>query len=65
MAEAIILVGLQGAGKTTYFMNHFASTHVHISRDIQSDADLMQQCFNSGRSFVLDNTNVTRAARAP
>lgn len=69
VAEAVIFVGLQGSGKTTYFANHFAGTHAHISRDVQQSADreiaLLRECLISGRSFVVDNTNATRAARGP
>ncbi len=69
MAEAIIFVGLQGSGKTTYFIDHFAATHEHVSRDVQQTAEremaLMRECLASGRSFVLDNTNATRKVRAP
>jgi predicted kinase len=69
MAEAIIFTGLQGSGKTTYFKDHFAATHEHVSRDIlgsaEREAALIRECFRSGRSFVLDNTNATRAVRAP
>jgi predicted kinase len=68
MAEAVIFVGLQGSGKTTYFLKHFAATHAHVSRDIQQTAEretaFIRECFRSGRSFVVDNTNTTRAARA-
>jgi predicted kinase len=68
MAEAIIFIGLQGSGKTTYFMNHFAATHAHVSRDIQQTAEretaFIRECLRSGRSFVVDDTNATRAARA-
>ncbi|HEX4748411.1 MAG TPA: AAA family ATPase, partial [Bryobacteraceae bacterium] len=67
MAEAIILVGLQGAGKTTYFTQHFAATHMHISRDVQKTAErelaLFRECLDSGKSFVIDDTNATRASR--
>lgn len=69
MAEAVIFVGLQGSGKTTYFEKYFAATHSHISRDVQRSADLesalLRDCLQSGRSLVVDNTNATRAVRAP
>jgi predicted kinase len=69
MAQAIIFAGLQGSGKTTYFLKHLATTHVHVSRDIQLDlareTALIRECLGSGRSFVVDNTNATRAVRAP
>jgi predicted kinase len=68
MAEAIIFIGLQGSGKTTYFTSHFAGTHAHVSRDIQQNADreiaFIRECLCTGRSFVVDDTNATRAARA-
>jgi predicted kinase len=69
MAEAIIFVGLQGSGKTTYFMDHLAATHAHISRDVQQTPErekaVFCECLASKRSFVIDNTNATRTARAP
>jgi predicted kinase len=27
MAECVILIGLPGAGKTTFYWRHFATTH--------------------------------------
>jgi predicted kinase len=69
VAEAIIFVGLQGSGKTTYFDSHFAETHEHVSRDIlrtpDREAAVIGECIRSGRSYVVDNTNATRAIRAP
>jgi predicted kinase len=69
MAEAIVFIGLQGAGKTTYFLKHFAATHAHVSRDLQRTSEremvYVRECLGSGRSFVVDDTNATRAVRAP
>lgn len=68
MAEAVIFVGLQGSGKTTCFLKEFAHTHVHVSRDIQktaaAEAALIADCLETGRSFVIDDTNATRQGRA-
>lgn len=68
MAEAIIFIGLQGSGKTSYFNKHFAATHAHVSRDVQQTPEreltYLRECLSVGRSFVVDNVNATRAARA-
>jgi predicted kinase len=68
MAEIVIFVGLQGAGKTTYYNQHFAATHQHISRDLagtaEREAALIRECLSARQSFVVDNTNTTSAVRA-
>src|SRR5712692_3633605 len=71
--ELIIFVGLQGSGKTTYYHEHFAATHVHVSKDLMLNArnrEAMQmkqidEALGAGRSVVVDNTNPTRESRAP
>src|ERR1700724_3753896 len=69
MPEAVIFVGLQGSGKTTYYQETCAGTHVHVSLDVQQTAErqraALQQAFAARKSLVVDNTNATRAARAP
>lgn len=68
MAEAVILVGLPGGGKTTYYRTHYAGTHAIVSGDVHGSPakqlDLMLQYIRAGLSFVVDNTNVTRSVRA-
>lgn len=71
--ELIIFVGLQAAGKSTYYHQHFAATHVHVSKDLMKNArnrdakqqQMIEEALSSGRSVVIDNTNPTPAARAP
>src|SRR5437868_722592 len=68
MPEAVILVGLQGAGKTTYYSRNFSQTHVHISKDVQKTAAcenaLFSDSLRKGQSLVVDDTNLSRASRA-
>ena len=71
--ELIIFVGLQGSGKTTYYREHFAATHVHVSKDLMPNArdrdakQMMQidEALGAGRSVVVDNTSPTIESRAP
>jgi len=73
VAECVILVGLQGAGKTTFYRERFAATHAHVSMDLYPSARdkrarLMRElteALDAGQSVVIDNTNPTVEARAP
>jgi hypothetical protein len=37
-AECIVLVGLQGAGKTTLYRQRFGASHAHVSMDLFPNA---------------------------
>jgi predicted kinase len=71
--ELIILVGLPGSGKSTYHREHFAATHVHVSKDLMPNVRdretrqrrVVNDALAAGRSVVVDNTNPTVASRAP
>lgn len=71
--ELILFVGVQASGKSTYYANHLAATHVHVSKDLMKnvrDRDARQQqmiesALAAGRSVAVDNTNPTPLARAP
>jgi len=71
--ELVVFVGLQGSGKSGYFISRYAGTHVHVSKDLyprharrKSERQLRQieQALATGRSAVVDNTNPRRADRA-
>ena len=66
--EAVIFVGLQGAGKSTFYRERFFDTHLRISLDLlrtrHRERRLLQFCVETGLRFVVDNTNPTRAERA-
>lgn len=67
MVEAVILMGIPGAGKSTFFKTRFVDTHVRINRDMLGTAHrqraLVEACCGAGIPFVLDNTNVAVAER--
>jgi len=66
--EAVIFVGLQGAGKSTFYKDRFFATHVRINLDMlktrHRERRLLQTCIETRQPFVVDNTNPTRAERA-
>jgi predicted kinase len=66
--EAIIFVGIQGSGKSTFYRQRFFDTHVRISLDVlrtrHREQILLQACLAAQQPFVIDNTNPTAADRA-
>jgi predicted kinase len=70
--ELVILVGLPGAGKTSFYRSRFAGTHVHVSKDLlrnrrdrqHRQLELIDDALAAGRSVVVDNLNATSADRA-
>lgn len=68
MAEAAIFVGIQGAGKSTFYRERFFDTHVRINLDMlrtrRREQLVLEACLEAGQSFVVDNTNPTALDRA-
>lgn len=58
--EAIIFIGIQGSGKSTFYHQNFPDL-VHISLDElrtrHREALLLKECTENRKSFVVDNTN--------
>jgi predicted kinase len=65
--ETVILVGLQGAGKSSFYKERFFATHLRLSLDMlktrHRERRLLRACVETGQRFVVDNTNPSRAER--
>lgn len=66
--QAIILIGIQASGKSTFCQRYLQSgSHAHISLDEvgtrNRELEMLMQCINDDRSFVIDNTNPEIADR--
>ncbi|MEZ5945186.1 MAG: AAA family ATPase [Planctomycetaceae bacterium] len=66
--EAVVFVGLQASGKSSFYKERFFSTHVRISLDLfrtrNRERRLLALCLETQQPFVIDNTNPTREERA-
>lgn len=63
---AVIFIGIQASGKTTFYEKEFNKL-VHINLDDlhtrNKENQLLHECVEKGISFVADNTNPTKADR--
>lgn len=63
----VILMGIQGSGKSTFYHRFLAEDHVRVNLDRlktrRREWALMEECLKSGKSLAIDNTNPTRADR--
>lgn len=66
--EAVVLVGIQASGKSTFYKQRFFDTHVRISRDLlrtrNRERRLLDVCLETHQPFVVDNTSVLAEERA-
>jgi predicted kinase len=65
--EAIIFVGIQGSGKSTFFKERFFDSHIRINLDMLRTKNrerlMFEACVEAKQKFVLDKTNLTREER--
>ena len=66
--QAVIFIGVQGSGKTTFYRERFFETHLRISLDMlhtrRREQILVEACLAAQQPFVIDNTNASVAGRA-
>lgn len=65
--EAIVFIGLQASGKSSFYKERFFSTHVRISLDLlrtrYREERMLSTCLETQQRFVIDNTNPTKEER--
>ncbi len=66
--EAIIFIGVQATGKSTFYKERFFRSHVRISLDLlktrNREDKMLQVCLETQQAFVVDNTNPAIEDRA-
>ncbi len=70
--ELVLFIGLQAAGKSSFYRARFAGTHDLVSKDCfpnnrnpaRRQRQLVEEALAAGRSVVVDNTNPTPEDRA-
>lgn len=66
--EAIIFIGIQGSGKSTFYKERFFNSHVRVSMNLlktrNRESLFIDLCLNTNQKLVIDNTNPTKEDRA-
>ena len=61
--QAIVFMGIQASGKSTFYHQRFANTHLRINLDMlktrHREKRLLEVCLETKQPFVVDNTNPT------
>lgn len=63
----VIMMGLQGSGKSTFYTMHLSDDFVRVNLDTlktrHQEKLLIDDCIENGKSYAVDNTNPTRLDR--
>lgn len=66
--EMILFVGIQAAGKSTFYRRQFFDTHLRLNLDMlrtrHRERTLLTACLQTQQRLVIDNTNPSVAERA-
>ncbi len=66
--QAIIFIGIQASGKSSFYKEQFFKTHIRINLDMlrtrHREDILLRACLDAKQPFVVDNMNPTIEARA-
>jgi predicted kinase len=66
--QLIIFIGIQGAGKSTFYQRQFFHSHIRLNKDMLNTNHRLQLLFEAGLAsktkMVIDKTNPTALERA-
>ncbi|TXD98344.1 ATP-binding protein [Psychrobacter frigidicola] len=66
--QLIIFIGIQGAGKSTFYQRQFFHSHIRLNKDMLNTNHrlqlLFEACLTSKTKTVIDKTNPTVLERA-
>lgn len=66
--EAVVFVGIQASGKSSFYRARFFDTHLRINLDMlktrHREQLLLRACIEARQPFVIDNTNPSVEERA-
>jgi len=66
--QLIILIGIPGCGKSSFYKGQFFNSHLRLSLDLLKTRNKEQRFLNQALSLqqwiVIDNTNVLREERS-
>ena len=68
MKKIVIMIGLQGSGKSEYCRRYLSDGYVRVNLDTlhtrNNEQKLLEESFAAGADIVIDNTNPAKADRA-
>jgi len=66
--QLIVFIGLQGCGKSTFYLRHLVDTHIRLNLDMlrtrHREMLLFNACIEAKQPIVIDNTNPTVEERS-
>ena len=67
MKTMVIMIGIQGSGKSTFYHSQLANDFVHINLDSlktrYQEQLAIERCVQQGQNYAVDNTNPTKEDR--
>ena len=67
MKKAVIMIGIQGSGKSTFcrrFLPDIPRVNLDSLKTRKNEQRMIESCLAQGQDYVVDNTNPMRADRA-